>query len=255
MDDDHLDIEQTTVGDERVGRITLDRPDKLNALPLSSVERLTERLDDIDGESVDAVVLSGRGKNFCAGIDLADMPDGDAVVEGGAVMHDVVEALRTCPVPVVTAVQGRAFGAGFMLCLGADVVLATENATFGLQEVNLGIPIAGYVTKILPRSIGEHRAREWLLTGREVSATEAERAGLVARVTPAESLDDAVTETLTHFETSSGLTIRLLKERLADPTDSLEDGEWAPLAERELADMRKAADEGDVEERLSTFRD
>lgn len=253
--DSHLETERATVDDVRILRLTLDRPEKLNSLPMTTVERLTETVDDVDAEAVDAVVLRGRGNDFCAGMDLADMPDGAAVVDGGRVMHDVVEALRTCPVPVVTAVVGRAFGAGFMFCLGADVVLAAEDATFGLQEVKLGIPIAGYVTTLLPRSIGEHRAREWLLTGREVPAEEAERAGLVARVVPSAALTDAVSETLAHFASSSGDTMVLLKDRMATPTDSPTADSWSAIGDRELADMRSAATEGDLEERLARFRD
>jgi enoyl-CoA hydratase/carnithine racemase len=253
--DDQLVFERRTVEGVLVLDININRPAKLNALSMAAVERLTERVAAVDTETVDAVVLRGNGDDFCAGMDLADMPDGDAVVEGGTVMHDVVRTLRTCPVPVVTAVTGRAFGAGFMFCLGADVVLAGDDAVFGLQEVNLGIPIAGFVTTLLPRSVGEHRAREWLLTGREVSATEAERAGLVARVVQQEALEDAVAETLAHLETSSNDTIELLKARLATPTDPGVDRDWEELAETELADMRTAATDGDLEERLAAFRD
>lgn len=254
-DDEFLTVELTEVGDERVVRATLDRPEKLNALPLATVEALTETVNGVTTDDAEAVLLCGRGGEFCAGMDLADMPDGDAVVEGGNVMHGVVEALRDCPVPVVAAVEGRAFGAGFMFCLGADLVVAAENATLGLQEINLGIPIAGYVTTILPRSIGEHRARDWLLTGREVSATEAQVAGLVARVVPTDDLADAVAETITQMTSSSAATIALLKDRMRDPAGPDSTGvATEDLAERELTDMRAAARDGDMEARLAEFR-
>lgn len=255
-DDDFLTTERTSAGDADVLRVTLDRPEKLNALPLASLEALTAVAAGIEVDDVDALVLRGRGGDFCAGVDLTDVPGGESVTEGGRVMHDLVEALRSCPVPVLTAVEGRAFGAGFMLCLGADVVLAAEGASLGLQEVDLGIPIAGYVTTILPRSVGEHRARDWLLTGREVPAVEAERAGLVSRVVPAGDLGRAIADVLATLATSSPDAVALLKDRLAAPTGAPgERDEWDRLAERELADMRTAARDGDLDDRLASFRD
>ena len=252
--DEHVEVDRISVGDIDTLRLTLSRPEKLNALPLATVETLTELITNVTGDEVDAVVLRGRGDDFCVGVDLADMPDGDAVVEGGRVMHDIVEALRSCPVPVVTAPQGRAFGAGFMLCLGADIVIAAEDTVLGLQEVNLGIPIAGYVTTLLPRSVGEHRARDWLLTGREVSASEASDAGLVSRVVAATELEAAVAETVSQFASSSPMVISLLKERMAAPGGVEKGEEWSTVAERELSDMHTAAVEGDTEERLAAFR-
>jgi enoyl-CoA hydratase/carnithine racemase len=252
--DEYLTVDRVAFGTVSALRLTLSRPDKLNALPLATVRTLTELVTDVTGDEVDAVVVGGRGDDFCAGVDLADMPDGDAVVEGGRVMHGLVEALRSCPVPVVTATRGRAFGAGFMLCLGADIVVATEDTVLGLQEVNLGIPIAGYVTALLPRTVGDHRARDWLLTGREVSASEASDAGLVSRVVPTAELEDTVAETMSQFESSSSTVISLLKDRMAAPGDTYGRDEFSTVAERELDDMRTAVRQGDTEERLSAFR-
>lgn len=255
IDDDNVTVEQRPIEGSTVHQVTLTRPSKLNALPLSSVRALTESIELVEREKTAAVVLRGEGADFCAGMDLADMPDGDAVKTGGEVMHDVVAALRSCPVPVVTAAQGRAFGAGFMFCLGADIVVAAEDTTLGLQEVNLGIPIAGYVTTLLPRSVGEHRARDWLFTGRDVAAQEAARAGLIARVVPSERLDEVVADVVAAFETSSHDTIALLKDRMAPPTPAGDEGAWARLREREITDMREAAATGDLEHRLASFRD
>lgn len=184
--------------------ITLNRPERVNAMSFSLVEPLREVLAGVGADAdCRAVILRGEGRGFCAGLDLEDaglpsgcegLPLSRLAVRAMAGMSDVVPALRALPQPVIAAVHGPAFGGGFCLTLGADVRIAGESARFcgagvrnGLTGTELG------VSWLLPRAIGASRAFEILLTGRELDAREAERIGLVSRVVPdAELLDVAL---------------------------------------------------------------
>ncbi|MBR9975825.1 MAG: enoyl-CoA hydratase/isomerase family protein [Bacteroidetes bacterium] len=173
---------------DRIAVITLNRPDKLNALNHDTLVELRDAIT-IAGESdaVDVVVITGAGeKAFVAGADIRELSAQDAVSGQRFALsgQDVFNRIELCPKPVIAAVNGFALGGGCELALSCHIRLASENAKFGQPEVNLGV-IPGYGgTQRLARVIGPGRAAEMILTGDMVDANEASRIGLVNRVVP-----------------------------------------------------------------------
>jgi enoyl-CoA hydratase len=177
----------------RIAILTLDRPDRLNAMSFGLVGDLHDALDEIAGDpDCTVVVLTGAGRGFCAGLDLKDWgtppAPGDhrhvhANVDGQAFMSNLTVHLRTLPQVVVAAVNGPAFGGGFALACACDLRFAARSARFcsafirtGLSGTDIGI------TYLLPRLVGASHAADLILTGREVDADEALRLGIVSRV-------------------------------------------------------------------------
>ena len=179
----------------RVGLITLNRPEALNALSLELREELADALDRAEKDSaVAAIVITGSGKSFAAGADIKAMLAWDYVEASGAERPVVAwERLQRCKKPVIAAVAGYALGGGCELAMMCDFIIAADNAQFGQPEIKVGtIPGAGG-TQRLARCVGKSKAMEMVLTGRTMGAEEAERCGLVSRVVPvAELVDDAV---------------------------------------------------------------
>lgn len=252
--DDHVELATRDIAsspDATVREIRLSRPGRGNALPTASVTDLTELFDSVTGADGDAVVLTGAGDDFCMGSDLGDL-GGDAVDDPEALatsMKRLVLSVRECPLPVVAAVQGRALGTGFLLCLGADAVVAAEDATLALPEANLGIPVAGFASVLLPGVVGENRAREWLFTGKDLEATQAADAGFVTRLAAPAELDATADELLADLAGSSTGAVAALKYRMAGVTPL--DGDELRTAER--AAMRTAYEDGDALERIGEY--
>lgn len=178
-----------------VGLITLNRPKALNALSVGLVRDLGLALDAYDADpNVRCIVLTGSEKAFAAGADIKEMAGFDYM---DVFLQDFIsvgwERVTKCRKPTIAAVAGYALGGGCELAMMCDFILAADSAKFGQPEINLGtIPGAGG-TQRLTRSIGKSKAMEMVLTGRNMDAAEAERAGLVSRVVPvAELIDEAV---------------------------------------------------------------
>lgn len=244
---DTIRVEERQLGDATTVWVTLNRPNRLNALTPEQTADFVDIFASFEPDTADAVVVTGAGDDFCTGADVSRLdPGGDGGFEAGR-MQELVDSLRECPLPVVARVQGRAFGAGFMLCLGSDVVVAAPDAQFGLQEVKLGMPVEGYVTTLLPRIIGELRAREWLLTGAVVSADRAKEAGLVSRVVSVDDIDDEVGSFVSQFAENSTAAIATLKERMADPTAA---HSRSAVREEERDALRRAYESPEVRERI-----
>lgn len=173
---------------DRVAVITLNRPDKLNAL---NHDTLTELRDAIttagDSADVDVAIITGAGeKAFVAGADIGELSAQDAVSGQRFALfgQDVFNRIEQCPKPVIAAVNGFALGGGCELALACHIRIGAENAKFGQPEVNLGV-IPGYGgTQRLARVVGPGRAAELILTGDMVDAQEAHRIGLVNRIVP-----------------------------------------------------------------------
>jgi len=178
-----------------VSVITLNRPERLNALSFDTVVPLHDAILEAGADNDTwAVVLTGAGRGFCSGLDLEDhgIPPGIAglpmsriATRAMAVFADLVPAMRNIPQPIIGAINGAAYGGGLCLAVACDIRLGAESATFcgagiknGLTGTELG------VSWILPRMIGAAHAFELILTGREVAAHEAQRIGLVSRVVP-----------------------------------------------------------------------
>ena len=177
-----------------VGIITLNRPEALNALNAEVISELNQALDAFEADDViGAIVLMGSEKAFAAGADINEMQQ---KTWPGIYVEDYItkdwERLSRCRKPTIAAVAGFALGGGCEIALMCDVVLAADSAKFGLPEVTLGIlPGAGGAQR-LARIIGKSKTMEMCLTGRSMEAEEAERAGLVSRVVPADALADEV---------------------------------------------------------------
>jgi enoyl-CoA hydratase len=190
---------------EGIRLVELDRPERLNALNSEAVEALHATLDSIAlDRSCRVIVLSGRGRAFCAGLDLGGFGSSPGADEsdplqwmftGQKRLAGLVTHLRATPQPVVAAVNGPAMGAGMGLVLGSDIRLAGASARFGVAFIKLGVSGCDIgVSWLLPRLVGVARAQELLLTGREVEAEEARAIGLVADLFPDDGLLDGALE-------------------------------------------------------------
>jgi methylglutaconyl-CoA hydratase len=200
-------------------RVTLNRPEKRNAIDEGTIAELRAALDKAAAAAdVHVVLIGGEGPDFCAGMDLATMaePVGDGALEfleSAQRLADLYRAFRDHPEPVVAAVKGRALGGGCGLAMSCDAVLAAESASFGFPEVNIGF-VPAIVMSLLRRSVGEKRAFELLASGEPVRAREACDIGMITRVYPDSEFDVSVAayaEALTAKSASAmGLTKRLL---------------------------------------------
>jgi enoyl-CoA hydratase len=175
---------------DAVGIITLNRPKALNALCATLIEELGRALDDMESDdAIGAIVLTGSEKAFAAGADIKEMA-GKSYMD--VYLQNFItegwERVTTCRKPVIAAVAGYALGGGCEMAMMCDFIIAAETAKFGQPEITIGtIPGAGG-TQRLTRFVGKSKAMEMCLTGRLMDAEEAERAGLVSRVVPAEEL-------------------------------------------------------------------
>src|SRR3954468_3657685 len=182
-----------------VALLTMDRPERLNALNRELVEDLHMALDDVAADqTVRVVVLTGAGRGFCAGLDLKEPMVGDGVpssLDHQERIAGITLKLHTLPQPVIAAVNGPAAGGGLALVLASDIRLAAPEARFNAAFVRIGLSGCDIATSwTLPRLIGAGRAHEMMLTGRMVDADEAAQIGLVLEVVAADRLLDRAME-------------------------------------------------------------
>jgi enoyl-CoA hydratase len=175
--------------DQRIAVITINRPDKLNALNHETLTELKQAVLDANGsDAVDVIIITGSGeKAFVAGADIKELSGQDAVRGQQFALYgqDVFSTVENSAKPVIAAVNGFALGGGCELSLACHIRIAAENAKFGQPEVNLGV-IPGYGgTQRLARIVGQGRATELILTGDMVDAAEAHRIGLANKTAPA----------------------------------------------------------------------
>lgn len=212
--------------DGPVTTLTLDRPDRRNALSPELMSRLADAVRDAGRDvGVRVVVLAGAGPVFSAGADIGWMRTGRDADEAqnlaeAEALRDAFETLDTCPKAVVARVQGAAIGGGAGLVACADVAVTSDETRFAFAEVRLGIlpaTIAPYVI----RTIGPGAARALFTSGRRVDAHEALTLGLVHRVVPADGLDDAVREAVDAFLAGGPQAIAASKRLIRDATATL----------------------------------
>ncbi len=197
-----------------VARLVLDRP-SLNVLHIPMLRELDQALTGLSSDAeLKLLVLTGEGRAFCAGVDVADHTAGrvESMIEA---FHSVVRKLLVQEAPVVAAVNGPALGGGCELVLACDLVIASEQAKLGQPEIQLGVfpPVAA---ALLPRLIGLQRALDLILTGRVIDAAEAREIGLVSRVAPADRFIDAVEAYVDSLAGLSGPVLRLTKRTVVD---------------------------------------
>ena len=178
-----------------VGIITLDRPEALNALNAALIEDLGQALDSFEADdNIGCIVLTGSSKAFAAGADISEMaPKSYMDVYREDFITAGWERVSQTRKPVIAAVAGFALGGGCEMAMMCDFIIAADNAKFGQPEINLGILPGAGGTQRLTRFVGKSKAMEMVLTGRMMTAEEAERAGLASRVVPLDDLlDEAV---------------------------------------------------------------
>jgi methylglutaconyl-CoA hydratase len=199
-----------------VASITLNRPDKRNALNDALIAEIKRGLEQAAGDaSVKAIIISGAGKDFCSGADLsalqkiaqASMSDN---AEDARSLLELFVLIRQIRVPVVAAVKGRALAGGCGLATACDLVLASETARFGYPEVKIGF-VPAMVLAILRRNVSEKRAFELITRGEEIGAAYAKEIGLVNQVFSDESFEDDVNDYVQRFTEVSSTAVALTK--------------------------------------------
>lgn len=202
-----------------VARITLNRPEKRNALNEALIAGLKDKLREASqDERVRVIVIAGAGKDFCSGADLSALQKiaqatVDENAEDARSLLDLFLLIRQIPVPVVAAVKGRALAGGCGLATACDIVLASKTARFGYPEVKIGF-VPAMVMAILRRNVSEKRAFELITRGAEISAEEAKSYGLVNQVFTDEDFDSDVAAYVSEFEKPSRLAVSLTKTLL-----------------------------------------
>lgn len=253
-----IEVSQPQAG---VQLLTLNRPERLNAM---NAELITELHASLDAAAADrscrVVVLTGAGRGFCAGLDLGGYGDApgatgtDRVQDGFATQRHIaslVPRLRALPQPVIAAVNGPAAGGGLALALASDVRLAAESARFNVAFVRLGLSGCDIgVSWLLPRLIGASRAWELMLTGRIIDAARAERLGLVSRVVPDGEVVDAALEVAAEISVNSPYGVAQTKEVM---WSQLEIGSLQAGIDLENRTQLLASQTGDMQEAVRAF--
>jgi enoyl-CoA hydratase/carnithine racemase len=235
-----------------IAQITMNRPDKLNAMTAEMVEQLHEAITMLGRDrDVRVVVLTGAGRGFCAGLDLGGYGDAPGFAWNGAVekgfaiqkhIASLIPRLRSIPQPVISAVNGPASGGGFALVLGSDIRIAAQTAKFNAAFIRIGLSACDIGTSwLLPRLIGAARAQELMLTGRLFDAEEALRIGLVFDVVPNEVLMDAAFAKAEEIKLNTPLGVALTKE-----------GMWTAL---EIPGLQAAIDLENRQQIMASFSD
>ena len=220
--------------DGHVGTLTINRPDKLNALSQEVLSDLRAAVHALSAnDQVWAAVITGTGKAFVAGADIAAMKNMTEAegLEFGALGHEVFGAIENLRCPVIAAVNGFALGGGCELALACDFIYASSKAKFGQPEVNLGI-IPGFGgTQRLPRRVGAAAARELIYTGKMINAEEALRIGLANAVLEPDELLAVATKTAEEIASKGPLAVAAAKRLIRDGVDlPLPDANWLEQA-------------------------
>jgi enoyl-CoA hydratase len=200
---------------DRVAVITINRPQKLNALNIQTRQEGAAALDELrEDAGVGVVVITGAGeKAFVAGADIAEFEGRTAVTQRDVMLgRSLFTAVDTFPKPIIAMINGFCLGGGCELALACDLRIAGENAKFGQPEINLGIIPGGGGTQRLTRLVGEGKAMELILTGDMIDAQAAYNLGLVNMVVPAPDLEGKTMELASRIASKSPVALRMAKE-------------------------------------------
>ncbi|WP_317056369.1 enoyl-CoA hydratase [Roseovarius rhodophyticola] len=200
--------------EDHVAKITLNRPDALNALNSQLLSELVDALQDAQGnDKVRCIVLTGSDKAFAAGADIKMMAEKSFVeVFSGDLFGPEADAIMRVRKPIIAAVSGYALGGGCELAMMCDFIIASDTAKFGQPEINLGVMAGLGGSQRLTRFIGKSKSMDMNLTGRFMDAEEAERAGLVSRVVPAKKLLDEAMSAAQKIAEKSMVSVMAVKE-------------------------------------------
>ena len=201
--------------DGPVAIVTMNRPQQMNALSYGLVKELALAMESLDQDpEIRAIVVTGGEKVFAAGADIKEMADagpGDEILQGRLAYRDRINKITK---PVIAAVSGFALGGGCELAMSCDIIIASETARFGQPEVNLAtIPGSGG-TQRLTKAVGKYKAMELVLSGEAISASEAERLGLVNKVVPVELLIEEAKGIAKKIAAKPPLAVKVAKEAI-----------------------------------------
>jgi enoyl-CoA hydratase len=214
---------KVAIGDDRVGIITMNRPEVRNAMNTQMMREIRDCFAGfyIDPDVAACLVLTGAAGGFCSGADLRERKGMTDVAwrQQHAVVEQMVRALNECPIPVIAAVNGAAYAGGMELALGSDFVYAAQSARFALTEVTLGILPGASGTQNLPRAVGVRRAKELILTGAPFGAAEAYEWGMVNKVCPDDKLMDEVMAAARRIADNAPISVRQAKKAMDRATD------------------------------------
>jgi methylglutaconyl-CoA hydratase len=231
--------------DSGIATLTLNRPDKRNAISYELIDDLIRALDEVNKSSSRILILTGAGKAFCSGMDLDNLKaligrSSEQNLEDSRTMVSLFRSLYEFPKPTIAAVNGAAIAGGTGLALLCDFTLAVPEAKFGYTEVRIGF-VPAIVATFLLRQVGEKMARDLLLTGRTFDAAEALKMGLINEIIPPEKLLDRARELAARLAENSPLSLfntkRLLTEHARAELDA-----HIEAAVRENAGIRESAD-------------
>jgi enoyl-CoA hydratase len=201
---------------DNIGVLTVNRPDRLNALSNELTEELDKLLDEVEkDDDLRVLLITGAGeKAFVAGADINELKDRDAFLgrKVSRFRQELFSRIENLPIPVIGAVNGFALGGGLELALACNIRICSENAQFGAPEVKLGIIPGDGGTQRLPRLIGLGRAMELVLTGDFIDAQEAYRIGLVNKVAPQEELMETAEKLAKKIASRPPVAVRYAKE-------------------------------------------
>ncbi|MUM64188.1 crotonase [Acidianus infernus] len=206
-----------------IGWIILNRPDKLNAINLKMLEELEEVTKNFEeNNDVKVIIFTGNGKAFSAGADISQFKELNSIsawnfAKKGRKVMDYIESISK---PTIAMINGYALGGGLELALACDFRIAAEEASLGLPEINLGIYPGFGGTQRLVRAIGKAKAMELMMTGDRISAKEAERIGLVNKVTPLSSLKEETIKFAGKLMEKSPIALAILKSVILYGNDS-----------------------------------
>jgi enoyl-CoA hydratase len=249
--------------DPGITLLTLDRPERLNAMSRELVSDLHDALAALaDDRECRVAILTGAGRGFCAGLDLketgdlaTDVADGGggppAALRGQQQIASLVTRLRALSKPVIAAVNGPATGGGLALALACDVRVAAESARFNVAFIRVGLSGCDIgVSYLLPRLVGASRAFELMLTGRMIDAAEADRIGLVSKMVPDGKVLDAALDTAELIRANSPFGVWMTKEVM---WDNLEASSLQAAIDLENRTQLLSSYTGDMREALAAF--
>lgn len=204
-----------------IGVVRLNRPKVLNALNSALMVELVNGLEELDrNQEVRVIILTGGESVFAAGADLSEMAQASPVDLVLSRRFELWDRIRKIAKPLVAAVSGYCLGGGNELAMNCDIIIASETATFGQPEVNVGIMPGAGGTQRLTRAIGKYKAMEMILTGKSISAEEAYRIGLVNHVVPAESVMDEARKVANEIASKPTISVRAAKEAILKAQDT-----------------------------------
>ena len=236
---------------ERVAKITLNRPQVLNALNVPTLKELEAAVGDIkDDPTVRVVVITGTGRAFCTGADMAGGEAADWSLENFLrLWNRAFSAIEGLSMPVIAAINGMTLGGGLELVLVCDLAISADDAKLSDQHANFGLVPGGGASQRLPRRIGITKAKELLYTGDRISPAEAQRIGLINKAVPADKLEEATDELVTKLLGKSPLALKAVKRLVNRGMDcSLEAG-----LEMEILAANAHGNTEDIAEGLAAF--